>query len=115
VLEAVGNDYEEFARVSTFSGLPTVLGWVGHELQWRGQLDEYNRRQQDVAAVYQRGDAVEGMQILNRYRVRYVFVGSLERQKYGSQIDQRLGEWLTPVFRTEGATVYGVPREGDEL
>src|SRR5581483_5372822 len=56
VLEAVGGDYQEFARVSTFSGRPTVIGWIGHELQWRGQLDEYNRRQQDVETLYRRGD-----------------------------------------------------------
>ena len=31
VLEATGGDYSEYARVSTFSGLPTVLGWGGHE------------------------------------------------------------------------------------
>ena len=37
VVEAVGGDYTEHARVSTFSGLPTMIGWVGHELQWRGE------------------------------------------------------------------------------
>ena len=36
VLEAVGDDYSAFghARISTFTGLPTVMGWPGHELQW---------------------------------------------------------------------------------
>ena len=114
VLEAVGGDYQEFARVSTFSGLPTLLGWVGHELQWRGQLDEYNRRQQDVDAVYQRAERDDALQILNRYRVRYVFVGSLEREKYGRQTEERLARWLTPVFRREDAVVFAVPREGEQ-
>jgi YYY domain-containing protein len=109
VLEAVGGDYQEFARVSTFSGLPTVLGWIGHELQWRGQLDEYNRRQQDVDTVYRRADPTEGMRLLDHYRVSYVFVGSLERERYGAQVAQRLERWLTPVFRAEGAVVFAVP------
>src|SRR4051795_8545243 len=36
VLEAVGDDYSGFghARISSFTGLPTVMGWPGHELQW---------------------------------------------------------------------------------
>ncbi|MCL0043251.1 DUF2298 domain-containing protein, partial [Dehalococcoidia bacterium] len=34
VLEAQGNDYTDSARVSTISGVPTVLGWLGHEQQW---------------------------------------------------------------------------------
>ena len=36
ILEAPGWDWRDYARVSTFSGLPTLLGWVGHEDQWRG-------------------------------------------------------------------------------
>jgi YYY domain-containing protein len=111
VLEAIGGDYEEFGRVSTFSGLPTVLGWVGHELQWRGQLAEYGRRQQDVETVYRRATAEEALPILQRYRVGYVFVGTLEREKYGFGIDEQLGRWLTPVFRRENTVVYAVPPE----
>ena len=36
VAEAIGGSYSEYARVSTYSGQPTVLGWQGHESQWRG-------------------------------------------------------------------------------
>ena len=37
VVEAVGGDYSEHARVSTFSGLPTLIGWVGPRapVAWR--------------------------------------------------------------------------------
>ena len=37
VLEAFGDDYSAFghARISTFTGLATVIGWAGHELQWQ--------------------------------------------------------------------------------
>jgi YYY domain-containing protein len=111
VLEAVGGDYQEFARVSTFTGLPTVIGWIGHELQWRGQLDEYARREQDVAAIYQRGSPSDVLRLLRQYRVEYVFVGSLEREKYGPAVDQRLAQLLSPVYQQDGAVVYALPRE----
>jgi YYY domain-containing protein len=114
IMEAVGGDYQEFARISTFSGLPTVIGWVGHELQWRGFLEEYVRRQQDIDAVYRRADRDEGMRIMERYDVSYVIFGSLEQERYGRQED-RLASWLRPVFREQGTTVFAVPREGGEL
>jgi uncharacterized membrane protein len=111
VVEGVGGDYQEYARVSTFSGLPTVVGWIGHELQWRGPLDEYGRRQDDVEALYSKADPEEGPRILDRYRARFVFVGSLERERYGNQVAERLGRWLTPAFQREGTVVFAVPRQ----
>lgn len=115
VLEAVGDDYQEFARVSTFSGLPTVIGWIGHQEQWRGRLDEYDRRRQDVEKVYQGAEQGEVQGILARYGVRYVVVGSLEREKYGPQTEERLARWLTPVFQQEGAVIFAVPHEARRL
>ena len=44
VAEAVGGSYTGFARVSTMSGLPAVLGWPGHESQWRGGGKEIGSR-----------------------------------------------------------------------
>lgn len=114
VLEAVGPDYQDFGRVSVFSGLPTVLGWVGHELQWRGPLDEYDRRQRDIDTIYLRGDGPTSLALLGHYRVRYVFFGALERQKYGQQAEERLRQWLVPVFHRPGAAIYAVPAPASE-
>jgi uncharacterized membrane protein len=109
VVEAVGGDYQEYARVSTFSGLPTIIGWIGHQLQWRSQLDEYDRRQEDVDSLYSRADREEVLRMLRRYRAGFVFVGSLERERYGDQVGPRLGQWLSPVFQRDGTTVFAVP------
>ena len=51
VLEAVGEDYSAFghARISTFTGRATVLGWPGHELQWD---HEPGSREADVRTLY---------------------------------------------------------------
>jgi YYY domain-containing protein len=109
VLEAVGGDYQEFGRVSTFSGLPTVMGWVGHELQWRGHSPELNNRSRDVELIYRDGDEATIRRLLDRYRVRYVFVGSLETERYGSSVDGRFSRFLETAFQTQGAVVYQVP------
>ncbi|MFO3797676.1 MAG: DUF2298 domain-containing protein, partial [Anaerolineales bacterium] len=36
VAEAIGGSYTDYGRVAAYSGLPSVLNWPGHEVQWRG-------------------------------------------------------------------------------
>ena len=45
VAEALGPEYDALsAGLATFSGSSTVLGWAGHELQWRGPLPAIGSR-----------------------------------------------------------------------
>ena len=41
ILEAtkVGGSYSNYSRISTFTGNPTVLGWMNHEWVWRYEKD----------------------------------------------------------------------------
>jgi YYY domain-containing protein len=111
VVEAVGGDYSEHARVSTFSGLPTVIGWVGHELQWRGEQAEFGRRQQAVDAIYRATTLDELTRVAEMYRVRYVFFGTLERAKYGPDAQGRLDRLLPVAYSRSGTTIYRVGAE----
>jgi YYY domain-containing protein len=111
VVEAVGGDYSEHARVSTFSGLPTLIGWVGHELQWRGERAEFGRRQQSVDAIYRANTLEEITRAAEMYRVRYVFFGTLERAKYGPEAQGRLDRLLPVVYSRSGTTIYMVGAE----
>ena len=89
VLESVGEDYSAFghARISTFTGLPTVLGWPGHELQWG---HDAGSRQEDVATLYETTDEETARELLDRYGIRYVVVGPLERTDHG---DAGVAKW----------------------
>ena len=40
VLEANGDSYSDYERVSAMTGLPTVLGWYVHEWLWRGNIED---------------------------------------------------------------------------
>ncbi len=82
VLEANGNSYTDAAHVSAQTGLPTLLGWGGHELQWRGNYDEPGRRERDIQTIYTTGDQSERERLLDRYRVEYIYVGRLERERF---------------------------------
>jgi uncharacterized membrane protein len=85
VAEAVsytGGSYTEYARISTFSGKPAVLGWIGHENQWRGGAEEMSSRQPDIERMYCSRDWKIVESILNTYQIRYVVVGPLEKSTY---------------------------------
>ena len=85
IVEAVSNnDFSEYGRISASTGLPTVLGWwVTHERQWRGGSRLLEGRQEDIATIYESRDGEEVRLLLERYGVRYVYLGSRERTSYG--------------------------------
>jgi uncharacterized membrane protein len=110
VAEAVDpGSYTPYARVATHSGLPTVLGWPGHESQWRGGFAEQGTRAQDIEALYVTPDWETAQLILNRYNIRYVFVGTLERTKY-ALAEEKFFQHLVPVFQQGGTVIYEVPQ-----
>ena len=106
MVEAVGDDYSEFARISSSTGLPTVLGWKGHELQWRNSSAPFEGREDDVRAIYSSGDPLEVRRLLEAYGVRYVYLGSRERRTYGGENLVDFGEFLRTAFEQDGVIVY---------
>ena len=62
--------------------LPTVVGWEWH-LRQRGQsLEQYRDRVADLEDLYESSDAGLRRAVLDRYDVRWVVVGDLERKTY---------------------------------
>jgi YYY domain-containing protein len=108
ITEAVGGSYTEYARVSTRSGQPTVLGWPGHESQWRGGGDEMGSRYGDIELLYETRHWDEANRILGMYNVRYVYVGGLERSTY--QVNtEKFDQMLNIVYQNGEVTIYEVP------
>jgi YYY domain-containing protein len=108
VLEAVGGSYSSYGRVATMSGQPTVLGWPGHESQWRGGAREMGSRQSDIEQIYRSAGWEEVEELLNKYNIKYIFIGSLERSTYGVN-ENKFTRYLTPVFQQGQVTIYEVP------
>jgi YYY domain-containing protein len=108
VAEAVGGQYSGYARVSTLSGQPAVLGWPGHEGQWRGGYEEVGSREPDIRTLYETPDWSAAQEIIQRYQINYIFVGSLEMSTYALNLD-KFEQNLSPGFQQGFATVFVVP------
>ena len=85
VAEAVpptGGSYTQYGRVSMLTGKPAVLGWMGHESQWRGGNEAMGTRQTDLERLFCSRSWEETQAILDQYQIRYIFLGNLERLTY---------------------------------
>ena len=106
VLEAVGGGYSSFGRISGSTGVPTVLGWPGHELQWRGSNAPLDGRETDVRRIYQTLDEDEAQNLLDKYAVDYVYVGNREREAYGPEGLAKFSNFMDRVFAETGVEIY---------
>jgi len=106
ILEAWGGEYTEYARITSFTGLPTVIGWPGHEYQWRGTGDEAARRQGVVDTIYNTQNIMEAQALLEQYGVTYVYAGPLERLKYPGADLAKFGQFMDIVFTKGDVTIY---------
>ncbi len=110
ILEKPGGGYEYAGRVSALTGLPTVLGWAGHEYQWRGSYDEQARRERAIETIYAGTDPQETWALLEQYDVAYVYVGPLEREAYPAEGLAKFDRMLKVVYQNPGVTIYAVRR-----
>ena len=111
ILEVPGGAYNFTSRISTMTGLPTVVGWLTHEVMWHGGWDKVAGRDSDADTIYQTTDRDEARELLEKYDVEYIYVGSLEREKYGEEGLQKFAtrpDRYELVYENEGVCIYRV-------
>jgi YYY domain-containing protein len=104
ILEAQGDSYTDYARISSYTGLPTVLGWTVHEWLWRGTYDIPAPRIEDVKTLYETSDVVKTKILLKKYNISYIYIGELEQQKY----QVAMGKFMTlgkTIFKKNNTTI----------
>ncbi len=106
ILEAVGGQYSGYGRISAATGLPTLLGWAGHEYQWRGDTPEPAKREPAVNNIYSQADLISIAELLNEYQVQYIYVGDLEKQQYGETGLEKFSENLDIAYSNDSVTIY---------
>jgi YYY domain-containing protein len=107
ILEASSTGaYGYEGRISAFTGLPVVLGWGGHQHQWRGSYDEPARRDPLVETIYSSTDPAEAQKLLRDFDVRYVIIGDIERTRYSSEGLAKFEQMCATVFQSGNSTIY---------
>jgi len=110
VAEAAGTYYSRFTRIAMHTGQPTVIGWEWH-LKQRGQDPfEIASRFADLETLYAGKDPLARRAVLDRYRVGWVVLADVERDRYGLQgADPLAGvPGLLRLAEHEGALLYRV-------
>jgi YYY domain-containing protein len=104
IVEAPGCSYQVYdvmptSRMSAFTGVPTIIGWDGHESQWRGGQPELKEqigpRAEDVAAIY----ADPSSELIDQYDATLLLVGSFEQSGVGERCE--IGGPFPSVFDPE--------------
>ncbi|MDA1189420.1 MAG: DUF2298 domain-containing protein, partial [Chloroflexi bacterium] len=106
LLTAVGGSYTRSARISSSSGVPTVLGWPQHQNQWRGSDEAFRGREDDVRRIYSTVDVEEAKNLMDKYNVEYVYVGPDERRVYGRFGTDKFASFMEPVLEEDRVVLY---------
>ena len=108
ILEAPGDSYTDYCRVSATTGLPTIEGWIVHEWLWRGGYDLPTQRAAQVEQIYQSADIRVAQELLREYSVEYLFFGQLEKEKYPQAKQERLEQLGKPIYQAGRTVIYKI-------
>ncbi|MCA9921258.1 MAG: hypothetical protein KC421_02740, partial [Anaerolineales bacterium] len=117
IAEAYSGNYYRSAgnRIAMYTGLPTIIGWAGHQNQQRAIVpgNKVDSRVNDVQRLYNTTQIQEALNIIEKYDVGYIYVGQLEWVYYapdGLNKFDRMVEmgYLQEVYRNDGTSIYKV-------
>lgn len=103
ILQSHHGGYRNFAaRVTMFTGLPSLVNWGGEASQQRYDQQQANatqtypnefvQREADADTIYTTTDPSLALQLLHQYHVSYVYVGQIEREGFPNDA----GGWPQP-------------------
>jgi YYY domain-containing protein len=113
ILEGNAPLYHWGSRFSIYTGLPTVLGWDWHQKQQRmAYSNKVDERVRDVQRAYESPDPQAATSIIQKYGVKLIVVGGLERAYYPAaglaKFDKMVGQGLEVAYQDGSVTIYRV-------
>ncbi len=104
IVEAESGDYTYYSRISSFTGIPTIIGWPFHEFMWRGDKSGwYSTRMNDVRSIYENPE--ETVTLMKKYNTTLIYVGDSERSRYRVNLDSAD---IVPVYDQDGVKIYTI-------
>ncbi len=108
ILEAQGDSYTNYARISANTGLPTVLGWTVHEWLWRGSYNPLPPRMQDIQTIYETTDIATAKSLMQKYNVTLIYIGGLERKKYTNLNEDKFYQMGTLIYSNQDTQIFQI-------
>jgi len=112
LLQAVSDAYGPSGYLAAASGVPTVLNWPSHQLQWRGPEAPIAGRREAVGQIYALGSTAEALGLAARFGVTHVYIGREERIQFGADVADRFAAWDV-AWEGAGAVILAVPSAPD--
>lgn len=100
ILEAQGDSYTDYERISAYTGLPTVAGWWVHEWLWRGSSDIVGNRIPEIVTLYESKDVYKTKQLIEKYKIKYVIISKMEKEKYPNLYQDKFSKIGKLIFRS---------------
>ncbi|MEW5827303.1 MAG: DUF2298 domain-containing protein [Chloroflexota bacterium] len=117
IVEAQTIEYQWGKRYTIYTGLPGVVGWNWHQRQQRGGVvpaEWVEKRVQEIDTFYESINPFETRTFLEKYNVRYIIVGQLERNYYSpeglAKFEQYNDLYWKEVYRDRATVIYEVIR-----
>jgi YYY domain-containing protein len=102
IVEAEGGDYTYYSRISSFTGIPSIIGMPFHEFMWRGDdTGWFSTRNNDIRMIYEQPGKT--IPLMKKYNATLLYVGDPERGRYKVNISP-VG--LERVYSAKGTDIY---------
>jgi YYY domain-containing protein len=102
IVEAEGGDYTYYSRISSFTGIPAIIGMPFHEYMWRGDDSGwFSTRLADVKSIYE--DPEKAVELMKKYNATLLYIGDSERERYRVNISA-IG--LEKIYSADGVEIY---------
>jgi uncharacterized membrane protein len=102
IVEAEGGDYTYYSRISSFTGIPAIIGMPFHEYMWRGDKDGwFSTRMSDIRAIYEQPD--QTVALMKKYNATLLYVGDPERERYNVTLP---AAGLENIYSSRGTDIY---------
>jgi YYY domain-containing protein len=102
LVEAEKGDYSYYSRVSSFTGIPAIIGQPFHEFMWRGNDDGwYSERPADIRAIYEKPEMT--VSLMQKYNATLLYVGDTERERYAVTLP---ATGLEKIYSSRGTDIF---------
>ncbi|TVR18637.1 MAG: hypothetical protein EA396_15015 [Anaerolineaceae bacterium] len=108
-------------RVGSLIGTPIILGWPGHQSQWRGTSyrEVLGTRPADLDLLFTAERLDMAQPVIERYGIDYILYGNTERLHYGSAGESKFLDHFEIVCEAQGASgtarIFRVSRPAGEF